>query len=178
MIEIKVLNSCPDDLKKDIHKSVRDIFFLSTSKKEFASEDHKEEFFNKWCGDYLRKYPETFFLAFDSNGKLLGYLSGALDTLETLKTLRVPGVIHFSHLYEKYPAHLHINFHPEARGMGLGSLLVNHFCQFLIDRKIKGVHLITSKEAKNVSFYERLGFNATESFNQGPMGLFFMGKNL
>ena len=144
--------------KMEVLDSIKNIFFESSSVKEFKDFESKDVFFKRWCGDYLTHYPQYFYLMFENN-KLLGYLSGCLSTNDSLSVLNVPGVQLFSDLYEDFPAHLHINFSAECRGKGLGSILVEHFLGKCRLKQIKGVHLITSLEAKNVTFYRRLGFN-------------------
>ena len=155
---ICTVNEISEVHKIEILNSIRNIFFEASSVKEFKDQESKELFFKRWCGDYITHYPQYFYLMFEDN-KLLGYLSGCLNTNESMSVLNVPGVTLFSDLYEDYPAHLHINFSAECRGKGLGSILVGHFLDKCRLKQIKGVHLITSFDAKNVTFYRRLGFN-------------------
>lgn len=62
-------------------------------------------------------------------------------------------------LYEKYPAHLHINILPEYQHLGIGSKLIDIFESHVKNNKINGVHLRTSnKNIKAVPFYERKGY--------------------
>lgn len=176
MIEIiKLENSTID--KPEVLQQVKDIFFLSTSIKEFSTPERREAFYKKWCGDYVEIYPHSFFVMKEGQ-KVLGYLSGCINSREACKALQVPGFELFADQFDFFPAHLHINFHPDCRGRGLGSLLVEHFCQELKRLQIKGVHLITSRSAANVSFYRRLDFKVEieRDYNQRP--LLFMGKIL
>lgn len=153
------------------------IFYESSSLKEFSSPERKEAFFKRWCGDYLAYFPDQF-LIMREDKKVLGYLSGCLDSTGALRLLEIPGYSHFSDLFKTYPAHFHINFHPDVRGRGLGSQLVENFCENLIILKIKGVHLVTSKGAANVSFYSRLGFLNEVPGDFNGMTLLFMGRLL
>lgn len=175
MVEIKKLNSLKGDELTDALLQIREIFFLSTSIKEFSSLDRKEAFFKRWCGDFIALFPEHFYLMMEG-GKLLGYLSGCLDSAAAKGQLEVPGYLVFEDLFGEFPAHLHINFHPDCRGRGLGSLLVNEFCKDLSRLKITGVHLVTSPGSQNVSFYSRLGFKREVSREFNSMSLLFMGK--
>ena len=177
MIEIKKLDSIPEEKKDFALTKIREIFFLSTSIKEFSTPERKEAFFKRWCGDFVQFYPGHFYLMFEGN-VLLGYLSGCLDSERAGEVLEVPGYDVFKDLFSDFPAHLHINFHPDCRGRGLGSILVNQFCQDLSDKRIKGVHLITSPGAVNVSFYQRLGFTHEISREFNSSALLFMGKKL
>lgn len=177
MIEIFTFDKIQEISKKEeIVSQIKEIFYQSSSLKEFSSEERKIAFFKRWCGDYLSFYPEHFQIMYEDN-KVLGYLSGCLDSTRALNRVEVPGFSVFSDLFNSYPAHFHINFHPDCRGRGLGGNLVEKFCnEVFITHNLAGVHLVTSPEAPNVNFYKRLGFNFTEvrAFNQ--MSLLFMGK--
>jgi ribosomal protein S18 acetylase RimI-like enzyme len=177
MFEIKKLSDLDDDEKIKALESIEEIFFISSSKKDFESTEKKNLFFKRWCGDYQTFYPKEFFLAYEED-KLLGYLSGCSDSLRAQDELNVPGYSIFQDLFNNFPAHLHINFHPDARGKGLGSLLVNHYIKVLRKNGVKGVHLVTSPEAKNVSFYDRLGFTHTYTREFKGSPLYFMGNIL
>ncbi len=59
-----------------------------------------------------------------------------------------------------YPAHLHINVLPQARGQGLGGQLISAYLQQLAALKIGGVHLhTTSYNRPACHLYERMGFS-------------------
>lgn len=176
-LEIIRLSEVPQASRQSILAQVEDIFFLSTSIKSFSSEEKRLSFFKKWCGDYLDFYPSEFFLALEGQ-KVLGYLSGCDNSEESLSRLNVPGHALFKDLFLRFPAHLHINFHPDARGKGLGSKLVLNYMKVLKEQSVKGLHLITSPDAQNVSFYDRLGFDQTETRELNGMALYFMGAKL
>jgi ribosomal protein S18 acetylase RimI-like enzyme len=58
-----------------------------------------------------------------------------------------------------YPAHLHINLLPQARGKGLGRLLVEAFFKQLRALGVTGVHLGTLLENERaVAFFKSVGF--------------------
>lgn len=60
---------------------------------------------------------------------------------------------------ERYPAHLHINLLPEARGRGLGERLMQSYLQQLAGLGVGGAHLhTTSYNRAACHLYERLGF--------------------
>jgi ribosomal protein S18 acetylase RimI-like enzyme len=172
MIEIVLLDS-------SAIKEVQEIFFVSSSVKTFESEEKKTAFFKRWCKDYMDFYPNEFFIMRESDTKkVLGYLCGCINTQASLSQLDIPGLSIFQDSFEQYPAHLHINFTPECRGRGLGSMLVEYYAQVLIKKNIKGLHLITSPTALNVSFYRRLGFTNEDTRVFGKVPLLFMGKKL
>ena len=174
MVEIKKLsdlNTAEADL---VIQQVENIFFESSSLKTFSSLEKKAAFYKRWCGDYQSLYPQEFFIAME-DGKVLGYLSGCSDSVKAANIIEVPGFKVFQDLFNRFPAHLHINFHPDARGRGLGSILVEHYKKFLRDNNIVGLHLVTSPGVQNVSFYERLNFTFTETRELNSMPLYFMG---
>lgn len=177
MASILSLSEIKDDDMDAILKATEEIFFLSSSVKEFASSDKKAAFYKRWCRDYQELYPDEFFVVFEGE-KILGYLSGCYDSLKAASVMSVPGLHVFQDLFMDFPAHLHINFHPDARGKGLGTLLIRHYIAYLKEHHVRGVHLVTSPDALNVSFYERLGFDQIHirEFNNSPLQ--FMGLML
>jgi ribosomal protein S18 acetylase RimI-like enzyme len=63
-------------------------------------------------------------------------------------------------LQKRYPAALHLNLSPEARGHGLGRRLVEILWRALHDRGVPGVHAQTiSANARAGAFFERAGFH-------------------
>ena len=174
MIEIVTLDKLSADQKEICLTQVEEIFFLSSSLKSFSSEERRKAFYKRWSGDYQTLYPEEFFIAMEE-GKVLGYLSGCSDSTRAMNEVSVPGYAVFHDLFLAFPAHLHINFHPDARGKGLGSILMNHYMNFLKLSNVMGVHLVTSPNAQNVSFYDRLGFTTTATREFNNMPLYFMG---
>jgi hypothetical protein len=59
------------------------------------------------------------------------------------------------HLYDHYPAHLHMNLLPEARGSGGGTLLFKRYWSDLNRAGVRGLHVFCGE--KPVSFYQRQG---------------------
>lgn len=177
MIEILKLSTVTNPERESIIEQIKFIFYASSSLKEFSSEERKAAFFKRWCGDYITLFPEQFYIARE-NLSVMGYLSGCQNSEKAMALLEVPGFSVFSDLFESYPAHFHINFHPDCRGRGLGSGLLTSYCDDLKRDHIQGVHLVTSPGAANISFYQRLKFNheVQREFNQ--MALLFMAKLL
>jgi ribosomal protein S18 acetylase RimI-like enzyme len=160
-------------------QTVKEIFFLSSSRKTFDSDEKKAHFYKRWCEDYMNYYPDQFYIMKESEtDKVLGYLSGCDNSVNSLEQLDVPGHMDFKDLFELYPAHFHINFHPDCRGRGLGGQLIEYYCRELSSRNISGVHLITSPDAANVSFYRRLKFSYEETRVLGKFLQLFMGQKL
>ncbi len=178
MIEILKLNTLSDSHEyENAIEQIKWIFYASSSLKEFSSEERRVAFFKRWCGDYISLFSESFYVMREGQ-KVLGYLSGCNDSKAAESKLEVPGYKVYSDLFPIYPAHLHINFHPDCRGRGLGSKLVDHYCEDLKKMGIAGVHLITSLGATNITFYQRLGFNYEVQRLANNMTLVFMGKIL
>jgi len=63
------------------------------------------------------------------------------------------------HLYNEYPAHLHINILPGYQHMGIGKNLLDMFMANMSSRGVSGVHLGTSNyNFKALPFYRKNGF--------------------
>ena len=59
----------------------------------------------------------------------------------------------------EYPAHLHIDIHPEHQRKGLGFLMMDTLIEHLRQTGCTGVHLGVGKEnEKGIRFYEKYGF--------------------
>lgn len=66
----------------------------------------------------------------------------------------------------EYPAHLHINLVPEARGKGIGRLLVDRFREDLLGVGVRGIHLYCGEKPR--PFYERIGFRRIDQIEFRP----------
>ncbi|MER3396076.1 MAG: hypothetical protein C4318_01240 [Acidimicrobiia bacterium] len=65
----------------------------------------------------------------------------------------------FGHYGPEYPAHLHINLLPQARGRGGGRMLIDAYLAALRAASIRGVFLETSCEnTRAVAFFRSMGF--------------------
>lgn len=138
-----------------------------------------------WMYPY-RLTAHAAFLA-EQDGQALGYIIGALDqraysralavtllarVLPRLLTLRYPRPLsalpYLRRLVAaptpsadpaRYPAHLHLNLLPQARGAGLGGRLLDAYLQALRARGVPGVQLSTTLEnAAALRTYTRAGF--------------------
>jgi ribosomal protein S18 acetylase RimI-like enzyme len=64
------------------------------------------------------------------------------------------------HLYNEYPAHLHINILPGYQHMGIGKNLLDMFMANMTSKGVSGVHLGTSNyNFKALPFYRKNGFS-------------------
>jgi L-amino acid N-acyltransferase YncA len=62
---------------------------------------------------------------------------------------------------KRYPAEMHINLMPAARGRGLGASLVKALFDQLTDMGVPGIHLGTFGENSGaIAFFESQGFRA------------------
>lgn len=164
----------------DVLPLIREIFFLSADPKNVSEDPLKNEaFFERWTGYYLRNSPDWILLAWE-DGKLLGYLMCGVDSQKALAhyQTRIASYGLFADQFEKFPAHLHINCHPDARGKGVGTALVRELCDRLKAQNIPGVHLITSSSQRNAEFYRRNGFDVEVERDWRGHPLLFMGKKL
>jgi len=176
-MKIYPLKSLDSKNQEKVVSKIKEIFFLCTSVKSFRDQEHKDNFFEKWCGCYLKNYPDSFLIAFFDD-KVVGYLSGAHDSIRSLKDLSIPGASVFEDLYETYPAHFHINCHPDSQGKGVGRLLIESFIEQVSRFGLKGTHLITSTDANNLGFYRKLGFEDEYAREYKGMELLMMGRHL
>jgi len=142
----------------------------------------------RWCLNYLWHQPEHSFAAADAaTDEMAGFLVGALDTAaqeqhyrEVMvpevkrcwkryhpKTprawvgyllLRLPEISVFKGLYAEYPAHLHINIHPDYQRQGIGHRLFQAYEANLAKHHIPGYHLqVGADNQAGISFYRKLG---------------------
>jgi ribosomal protein S18 acetylase RimI-like enzyme len=174
MSEFVILNyEHPHVVNLSVREQVRDIFFESSSKKDFKNQEEKDSFRWKYLDFYLTHYSEFAWVAL-SQKKVLGYVIGMpLSSDPNLYEIQ-PHMKKFENLFSEYGAHLHINCHADARGMGVGSKLVTHLIRKLKDHHIHGLHIITGLESRNKEFYRKLGFD----FECEREGMTFMGKKI
>ena len=154
--------------------AIKEIFFLCSSRKKFESNFEKEVFFNRWTTYYVEFCPDEILVAVDEKGIVAGYLMGCSDSLKAEKKIseQLPAYSVFSDLFEEYPSHFHINCHPNFQGQGIGTKLLQHYCL----AQNKGVHLVTSTDAKNIEFYRRNGFTYSSTRKWKGINLLFLGR--
>lgn len=135
-----------------------EIFFESSTKKDFKDAAEKEAFKWKYLGFYLTHYPELLFVALKDE-KLLGYCLGTPVSLRSDLIQIQPHLETFGQYLSIYPGHLHINCHSALRGQGIGSKLISEFIKSLKLLGLPGCHIMTGPYSMNRAFYSRLGFN-------------------
>ncbi len=157
---------------------IKDIFFHSSSVKVFKSDEDKNNFFKRWCGDYIELFPDFFYLMIDDKSNLLGYMAVCPDTEAFINKLSIKSMEVFADQFKKFPAHLHMNTHENYRGLGLGSMLIRGVETHLKAKNIPGIFLITERNMQNFKFYERNGFHKQIEKQYGQTMICFMGKDL
>ncbi len=145
------------------------VFFLSSARRRFDTPADRARFFETWTGWHRRAAPGDILLWMEG-GRALGYLTGCRDSAGAAELFdTVPDYALFADLFDRFPAHLHVNVHPDARGRGIGARLVEAFAADCGT----GLHVVTAAGARNAAFYARCGFtHAVER-----KGLLFLGRN-
>ncbi len=139
-----------------------------------------------FCRYYIEVEPQNCFVAVDENDKPVGYCYGVADYDEYQKNfepyirkveslndrafLKDALTEMYDHaIYKRdYPAHLHIDILPDYQSKGIGSRLIDAFCNNLKAQSIKGVMLIVGTENEGARrFYERNGFTLLQDIKTG-----------
>lgn len=139
--------------KAQDYSQVVEVFWETTTRKEFASETERQQFQHQYLDVYL---DQLAFVAVEHH-QVMGYIVGQLDTLKTEASWPAHLSI-FREEYTQYPAHLHINCCNASQGKGLGGQLLAALETELRGLGVKGLHLITAAEARNVNFYKKYGY--------------------
>lgn len=135
------------------------IFYASSNTKIFADEAARAVFRERWLGRYLRHYPQYAFVAADGGGEVVGYIAGSLqDPVRDPLFADLDHFKEFAHLTPRYPAQLHVNLAEAWRGRGLGTVLIEAFAAMAAKSGAPGVHVVTSRGARNVRFYAANAF--------------------
>lgn len=166
------------DRSAALHNEIDAVFFVSSRIRIFADEAARSAFRERWLGRYLTNDPDFAFLALTASGKVAGYLVGAVeDPAASARFADVGYYAIFGELTKRFPAHLHVNLAPEFRGRGLGRQLIDAFVGAVMQEGVKGVHVVTSANARNVRFYNRNGFLEVGR-TQDKEPLVFLGRGL
>jgi ribosomal protein S18 acetylase RimI-like enzyme len=149
---------------------------------DFECREHMLHFEDRWMGPYLKELPDQshFLLACNEQQVVIGYLLYALDSDLFLRPFesRLQSYAIFKDLFKKFPAHLHINLSGRCRGYGVGSILMQSMLETLREEGLSGVHLVTSPDARNVSFYQKNGFDVNVERALRTTPLLFLGQRL
>jgi ribosomal protein S18 acetylase RimI-like enzyme len=146
------------------------IFFEASNTKSFADDDARATFRERWLGKYLTNEPEYAYVALARDGTLAGYLVGSL--------IEPSGFEQFADAAWDYPAHLHVNLAPQFRDRGIGGALIEVFAADAAHAGAPGMHVVTSADSRNVTFYTRNGFAEVARTKIGGRDLVFLGRLL
>lgn len=162
-----------------IRAAIDEIFFSSSNTKSFASAAERLNFRERWLGRYLERYPESCFVAIDGRGHAAGYICGSLrDPARDPSFADQPHFTAFADITPHYPAQLHVNVAANARGSGVGGLLIAAYVAHARASGVVGVHAISSRGARNLRFYLANGFPEVASARLGDKELVMMGRKL
>lgn len=174
MINFKLFNELSDQEIKKVEK----IFFDTSSVKEFESDISKDNFLYKYLNYYQHKHPQLFLCIFHQK-EVAGYICGSRHSQKDHELYELlPHFNLFKEHFHSYPAHLHVNVSPFHHGKGLGSKLISQFEKLLKEQSVKGVHLITSVDSQNVSFYKKNQYNFSSIKSIDKRNYLFLGKKL
>ena len=112
--------------------------------------------------------------------KVVGYISCCVDSEKAMDYFSEKMSYYklFKDQYKDYPAHLHINCHPQFQGLGAGSLLIQSLIKRLRQNGSCGLHLVTDPQAANVVFYGKNGFEPVVTRSVNNYGHVMMGLKL
>ena len=145
----------------DAWPMIEEIFFLSSSERTFDTDDARQRFLDAWTGYYRESEPDGIYLSLTPDKRIVGYLMGCRDSRAATRLYAdIASYATFEDRFGAYPAHFHVNCHPDHRNRGVGGRLVMAFLDDCRGRGVAGVHVVTAEGARNVGFYRRCGFEA------------------
>jgi ribosomal protein S18 acetylase RimI-like enzyme len=161
--------------------------FMGESAESFWG--HKESWADLWTSYYTDREPQSLYVATMDDtvvGYLAGCMDTAAMTPSTDEIMQAmirkhwllfrPGTARFLYrgmldtirdrqrasgefIDPRWPAHLHIDLLPAARGTGLGGSLIERWPDRLKESGSPGCHLLTLIENRRaLSFFEKMGF--------------------
>ena len=155
------------------------VFVQSSNTQTFASDASRSAFRERWLGRYLLFDTDWAYVALSSDGAVAGYLVASLD--DPAQTPRFDDTAYFAefaNLTRRFPAHLHVNLAPEHRSEGIGSWLIARLIDDARKTGVPGVHVVTSRGARNVAFYARNGFTERGATGEGDREIVFLGREM
>lgn len=153
------------------------IFFEASLTKTFADATARAAFRERWLGRFLGRWPALAHVALGADGKLVGYIVGAhSDPARDPQFSDIGFYRSLETLSARFPAHLHINLAPAARGLGVGTRLIEAFLADACAAGCAGVHLVTGRNSRNRSFYARNGFVCLAELEWGGTPIVMLGR--
>ena len=160
-------------------RKAEEIFFLSAATQQFDDIEKRQAYLERWTGYYRDCEPQRIYVAILPGGHVAGYLTGCMDSSAAERLYRdIPYYSLFEDQFGKFPAHLHINIHPQWRSRGFGSRLVTAFAEDCAAAELAGVHIVTGAGLPNVKFYTDCGFATAVQRRWRRRELLFLGKSL
>ncbi len=155
------------------------VFFASSATQSFETDAARAAFRERWLGRYLETFPAWAYVALDADGEVAGYLVGSIE--DPAKSGFFDDITYFgafSSLTARFPAQLHVNMAPAWRSKGQGALLVERFCRDAAHAGVPGVHVVSSRDMRNIGFYKRMGFRDVGGLKWNGRELVFLGREL
>ena len=137
-----------------------------------------------WLDQYLEHERELATLAVmrampAAESDVVGYIVGCrIDPALSERFAALSYFEDFAALTSQFPAHLHINLEAGGRGQGIGVQLVEDLCARLAREGVRGIHVVTGREQRNVGFYTRLGFVERGRAPRGATEVVFLARAL
>lgn len=179
MTAVRIVRLMDEPDRAAAEAAIEAIFFAASNTQTFDSLATRAAFRERWLGRYLRSDSQHVLLACqEASGAIVGYLTGCFD--DPARAVRFADIgfyAQFAHLTERYPAHLHVNLDVAARSAGIGSKLVAAFVADVARAGLAGVHVVTGRGARNVSFYERAGFHERGIAASGGREVILLGRD-
>lgn len=153
-----------------------DAIFYETAPRAPVEATARAAFHDLWLGQYLRHEPHLAHVAC-LDGRVIGYLVACHVNPAT--SARFPDLSYFQDFAEacaRFPAHVHINLTAAARGHGTGARLIEASVEDASDAGLAGVHVVTSANARNVSFYQRCSFAEIAATSRRGERIVFLGR--
>lgn len=138
--------------------------------------DERGAFVQHWISPYRELRPGWTWAA-AADGEIVGYLTGAPDTLAFEKERRrafspppdsrdfFPEAVRLK-LWAEHPAHLMMNVAADYRGLGVGARLLQAFFAELRRAGVPSAHLVCGPNS--YSFFERMAFRPEAVVSPAP----------
>jgi GNAT superfamily N-acetyltransferase len=162
----------------ELNTQIETVFFESSARKEFSSPQARAAFHELWLGRYLRHCAQDFFVALDDDSKVAGYLAGSLYSNEYPMVGPDIYALFPAGLLAAYPAHIHVNVRKDARGQGIGALLIVAFVHHCRMHSAHGFHAITSANSRSAHFFERCGLLDVADAEWNNRQIVMLGRRL
>jgi len=161
-----------------LNTQIEAIFFESSARKEFSAPQARSAFHELWLGRYLRHCKQDFFVALDDDSKVAGYLAGSLYSNEYPMVGPDIYALFPTGLLAACPAHIHVNVRKDARGQGIGALLIVAFVHHCRMHKAHGFHAITATNSRSAHFFERCGLLDVADAEWNGRSIVMLGRRL